>query len=1236
MTQLLLEWVVTASLLILAVLALRALLGKRISAGLKYTLWAVVLIRLLVPLQFFSLPVPAFAPELEREPAVPAVSAVPDATFPALQGEPVGTPAITAPAPSGVAANYNAPMEPDAVTLDVVQVGTVLGWLWLAGALVMTAALLISNLTFALRLRRVRTPLEGADCPLPVYIAGGLPSPCLFGLFRPAVYVTAETAQDPAMLRHILAHEYTHFRHGDHVWNVLRSAALAVHWWNLLVWLAVVLSRRDCELACDEGALKRLGEVERIAYGRTLLALITVKSRPGDLLRCATTMTGGQKSVFDRVTRIAKTPKRWLWAAVAAVVAASLACVCAFGQAEGTPDPDPWDPSSVTADLTFSLETDNDGVPYVRMDGTVDGVELTRGAFWDPETVWREDASSELSMVYPAFTDGIEAHVSAWWTDEERTSVTLSTQMTAMLSSLFNVGYWEFTVELDSGAVARMEGLSFRDGLPDGETRFYPESISEEEALRAARIAAKLLTAGEDYYNNYTADVPYLYEVLDGASFYSVHAGKSLTFDAIAEALDPSSYSYVITQYASVDLDGDGAQELVLYVKQQGEFYLIFHEIDGELYSYLCGTKAMPLIKRDGTVWDNYVYPPEGDGQGVGYSKVSFSKTGIELHPFTYEVNLPSMEDGTGGNYRLVVDGQPADNQTYTAAKAALDAKPGAIWHQFPRAASGDLYAAMPELYADVFRGTAKFVLYKNEPPISIAEVPALICPGDEYMCFQRYAVVDLLGGQGSNEMPQVLVYVGGVAGDMSGYLLLWDEDGQVHGEIFDSYGWRNRWFIDFKTDGTFMCTDPLGGHDWMSISRLRPTAAGAWSLYSDAVWRGLDASGQKIDLESFMVIDQELDEAGFEQAMEAQRAKPDVTWHKLTLKDLDDVPAQPAFPVIDPGAYTFTMDEYGVNLGITGLDCESAYWYSKTNCSTPISGTAVGELSVSKPRFLGGEFTDTYRDVTAQYSPEGGGKVWMDVSENISGDLGSRQFLVDLITGAVTEQEINLPEWRGKLPVPPDKVLADAALTLAQLIQGAEDFYQSALPAPEEGPLPFDVPMKLMFCSGAGAWDTLLTLHPDGSFEGDFHDADMTIEYVCQFHGRFGDIRQVTDASWSLTLEELTLDTKYPVGAEWDEGVIHYISSTPYGFDKKGGEGTLEPGAQFMFYTPEAEGYRPTDELYGMEQSDDYESVMYQFWSWWPDKHVWGPYAGPLGCYGLCNMATGQGFFDLKAWGIA
>ena len=53
----LLEWVITSVFLILVVLALRAALGKRMSAGLRYALWAVVLVRLLVPVQLFTSPI---------------------------------------------------------------------------------------------------------------------------------------------------------------------------------------------------------------------------------------------------------------------------------------------------------------------------------------------------------------------------------------------------------------------------------------------------------------------------------------------------------------------------------------------------------------------------------------------------------------------------------------------------------------------------------------------------------------------------------------------------------------------------------------------------------------------------------------------------------------------------------------------------------------------------------------------------------------------------------------------------------------------------------------------------------------------------------------------------------------------------------------------------------------------------------------------------------------------------
>ena len=57
MTVMLLEWVFTSIFLILVVLALRFLLGKRIGAGLRYARWAVVLVRLLIPVQLFTSPV---------------------------------------------------------------------------------------------------------------------------------------------------------------------------------------------------------------------------------------------------------------------------------------------------------------------------------------------------------------------------------------------------------------------------------------------------------------------------------------------------------------------------------------------------------------------------------------------------------------------------------------------------------------------------------------------------------------------------------------------------------------------------------------------------------------------------------------------------------------------------------------------------------------------------------------------------------------------------------------------------------------------------------------------------------------------------------------------------------------------------------------------------------------------------------------------------------------------------
>ena len=202
--------------------------------------------------------------------------------------------------------------------------------MWLGGAAGFGLWVLAANLRFGARLRRSRWKLSKVDDPVPVYVSGAAETPCLFGLLRPVIYLPPSCAEEPTVLRHALAHERAHYRHGDHLWALVRCLCLALYWFDPLVWLAAALSRRDCELSCDESALAALGEEERIPYGHTLLALAVRRSGPSPLLHTATTMAMGAGGLKERIRLIAQKP-RTLWPAAAlAVGAAVLLAACAF------------------------------------------------------------------------------------------------------------------------------------------------------------------------------------------------------------------------------------------------------------------------------------------------------------------------------------------------------------------------------------------------------------------------------------------------------------------------------------------------------------------------------------------------------------------------------------------------------------------------------------------------------------------------------------------------------------------------------------------------------------------------------------------------------------------------------------------------------------------------------------------------------------------------------------------
>ena len=349
------EWIVSSCVLILIVTILRCLLKGKMPLRLQYALWGLVLLRLLVPFSLgeSSISVMNVVREQKEEYYIWHTS-----TDPAQSGSPVNEPAEI---PQAGTAAPGINLKPDTEEMSVITAGMqldrILYGIWITGIAAAAALLLFSNFRFAVRLRRSRQRVGQGLTTLPVYVSEVVETPCLFGLFRPAIYVTPEVLVNQITLQHVLAHETTHYRHGDHIWALLRSVCLALHWYNPLVWLAATFSRWDGELACDEGTIKYIGEEERTDYGRTLIGLTCTKR--GALLTTATAMTWSKRSLKERIGLIAKKPKTLTAALIIAAVVCLVAVGCTFTGAQTIPNtsntPDSVDDIGQTYDILVSV-----------------------------------------------------------------------------------------------------------------------------------------------------------------------------------------------------------------------------------------------------------------------------------------------------------------------------------------------------------------------------------------------------------------------------------------------------------------------------------------------------------------------------------------------------------------------------------------------------------------------------------------------------------------------------------------------------------------------------------------------------------------------------------------------------------------------------------------------------------------------------------------------------------------
>ena len=476
------EILLTSSVLILALLALRRLFRRTISRRMQYTLWALVLVRLLVPLNVGTLAHNVLSAAEPVQTAVEKRLETPvlymqDGTerHPAQllsgeesQGDPQSPPSDAA---------QSAPADEYSIvtpTYRAVALSEALTYVWYAGMLIVGAWFLFTNLRFARALRKARTPYSVEGCRYPVYLVSALPSPCLFGVLRPAIYLNNAAAASPELLRFVLAHEQTHARHLDPLWSLLRGLCLTVYWFDPLVWLAAVLSREDGELACDEGTLRALGADERTAYGKALLSLVPVCTKPQNPLLGATTMTGGKKNLKERVTRIAENRQAKTAAVFVAVALAALVCAVSF---TGAPDTPP-EVTQEWYDAGFSTEDAQACLEFLDWATGFDGDNATGAS-------WMADGEASLNALEPQaeFARVVRSirmeELSPFMDSDEKTLYTLG----------FNDGRANYGFGLhESGQITLIAPKEV-----EGETRLYKTSVAVVNNAELTQFLHRLL-----------------------------------------------------------------------------------------------------------------------------------------------------------------------------------------------------------------------------------------------------------------------------------------------------------------------------------------------------------------------------------------------------------------------------------------------------------------------------------------------------------------------------------------------------------------------------------------------------------------------------------------------------------------------------------------------------------------------------------------------------------------------
>ena len=283
MTGWLIETFVASTLLMLLVLAIRAPVRRAFGPQMAYALWALPVIRMLLPPLPGDWQLTSLIAPFVREADVPGI--VTGVIKPEALPAGIDKGAVTMieigtgshPATAALVAPTHGANGPSLLILGL--------GLWAIGALAFLAWHLIAHRRHCARLlRAARVDRTVAQGKVRVIETDAVHGPLAFGVLRkyvafPCDFTERYDEQERALA---LAHELGHHVRGDLIANWVALLVLAIHWFNPVAWRAFRAFRADQEMACDALVLAGRAQALRHAYGRAI-----VKSAHGGAVSAA-------------------------------------------------------------------------------------------------------------------------------------------------------------------------------------------------------------------------------------------------------------------------------------------------------------------------------------------------------------------------------------------------------------------------------------------------------------------------------------------------------------------------------------------------------------------------------------------------------------------------------------------------------------------------------------------------------------------------------------------------------------------------------------------------------------------------------------------------------------------------------------------------------------------------------------------------------------------------------------